>query len=182
MAASCGHGRVSRPENFTMRAASHRLSTLVMVASTAAAGGIAATRKSTSRSALVTPGSSSGRPPACRFRRADSCVERVAQAGAEALGVDAEIGNGDDDDQRGENGGPDHQPARRIPFERGAAPPSPTGPRQHREIAEPPGRNAGAGQKGEEEHRAEHRGERQRAASSARDQRRPMAPAERRRS
>ena len=60
MAESCGHGRFSRPENFTMRAASHRLSTLVMVASTAAAGGMAATRKSISRSALDTPGTLSG--------------------------------------------------------------------------------------------------------------------------
>src|SRR5665213_3376678 len=56
MAASGGHGRFSRPENFTMRAASHRLSTLVMLASTAAAGGMATTRKSTRRSALLTPG------------------------------------------------------------------------------------------------------------------------------
>src|SRR5450756_2518192 len=60
MAASGGHGRFSRPENVTMRAASHRLSTLVMVASTAAAGGMAATRKSTSRLVLDTPGVVSG--------------------------------------------------------------------------------------------------------------------------
>ena len=42
IAAICGHGRDSRPENFTMRAASHRVKTLVMVESTAAAGGSAA--------------------------------------------------------------------------------------------------------------------------------------------
>ena len=41
MAESCGQGRVSRPENFTMRPASQRLKRLVTVASTAAAGGIA---------------------------------------------------------------------------------------------------------------------------------------------
>src|SRR5262245_3400622 len=49
-----GHGRAKRPENFTTRAASHRLSKLVIVASTAAAGGIALTRNSISRSGLVT--------------------------------------------------------------------------------------------------------------------------------
>src|SRR5664279_6076250 len=60
MAASGGHGRFSRPENFTIAPASHRLNTLVTVASTAAAGGMAATRKSTSLLALGTPGVVSG--------------------------------------------------------------------------------------------------------------------------
>src|SRR5581483_263040 len=47
---SCGQGRIRRPENFTTRAASQRLSKLVRVASTAAAGGIVLTRISISLS------------------------------------------------------------------------------------------------------------------------------------
>ncbi len=60
MAASSGHGRVSLPENFTTRAASHRLITLVITAITAAAGGIASARKAISRCGLLTPGTVSG--------------------------------------------------------------------------------------------------------------------------
>ena len=54
-----GHGRRSRPDTFTMRAASHRLKTLSKVANTAAAGGMATTRISISRL-----GSPAGRPGA----------------------------------------------------------------------------------------------------------------------
>ena len=45
-AAKSGHGRFSRPEIFTTRAASHRLKRLVMVENTAAAGGTATTSMS----------------------------------------------------------------------------------------------------------------------------------------
>ena len=62
MAESCGHGRFSRLENFTMVAASHRLKTLVMVASTAAAGGMATTMNMIMRSVFDTPGTVSGEP------------------------------------------------------------------------------------------------------------------------
>jgi hypothetical protein len=47
-AAKSGHGRLSRPEIFTTRAASQRLNTLVMVENTAAAGGTATTSTSIS--------------------------------------------------------------------------------------------------------------------------------------
>ena len=47
-AAKSGHGRLSRLEIFTTRAASQRLSTLIMVENTAAAGGTATTSTSTS--------------------------------------------------------------------------------------------------------------------------------------
>ncbi len=165
MAGSGGHGRFSRPENFTMRAASQRLNTLVMVASTAAAGGMAATRKSTSRPALVTPGSR-GRSAGVPVSTRRIVHQRVAQAGAEAVGIEAEIGNGDDHDQRAENRRPDHQPAGRIPFERRRAAVADR-TRQHREIAKPPGGQSGAGQKREEKDRAEGDGERQRAGHAA---------------
>ena len=46
MAERSGQGRASRPENFTTRAASHRLNRLVDSGEHAAAGGITSTRKS----------------------------------------------------------------------------------------------------------------------------------------
>ena len=52
-------------------------------------------------------------------------------------------------------------------------------PRQQREIAEPPRRQADPDQEGDEEERAEHGGEAGRG-DDRRDQRRPMAPAHRR--
>ena len=60
MAESCGHGRVSRPENFTTRPASQRLKRLVRVARTAAVAGITDTRKLMNRSGSVPPGNVSG--------------------------------------------------------------------------------------------------------------------------
>ena len=62
MAARSGQGRLSRPEIFTMRAASQRLRSCVIVVSTAAAGGITTTRMSISRSGSETPGTVSASP------------------------------------------------------------------------------------------------------------------------
>ena len=137
---SCGHGRFSSPENFTMRAASHRLTRLVMVATTAAAGGTATTRKSTSRSIFFTPGTAAGLSAPSPVSARSTLHQRIVQAGAEAFRVAAEIRDRHHHHQRGEDRGPDHQPAGRIPFERRVAP-APPGrrARQHREIAEPPG-------------------------------------------
>ena len=47
-AANSGHGRLSRPEIFTIRAASQRLNRFVTVENTAAAGGTATTSMSIS--------------------------------------------------------------------------------------------------------------------------------------
>ena len=75
-------------------AASHRLTTLVMVASTAAAGGTAITRKSISRLDIVDAGHGERVAGAAGFHAAAHCIERVVQAGAEAFRVGAEIGDG----------------------------------------------------------------------------------------
>ena len=167
MAASSGHGRFSRPENFTMRAASHRLSTLVMVASTAAAGGIAVTRKSTSRLALDTPGTLSG----ASGRRAGFDAQHARRARC--------AGRRGSSRRRCRNWGwRPPRPARRERPPRSPAGRADTiraprrrhcrrGPRQHGEIAEPPGRKPGAGQEREEEHRRRTR-PRARARRSAR--------------
>src|SRR5689334_22708458 len=54
-----GHGRLSRPETFTMRPASHRLKTLVMVDRIAPASGMIVTMKLISFD-VSTPGMLSG--------------------------------------------------------------------------------------------------------------------------
>ncbi len=107
--------------------------------------------------------------------------QRTGQAGPEALGIEAEIRNGDDDDQCGQHRGPDDQTAGRIPFKRGqsggrSAGANVAGARQQREIAQPPGGQAGAGEKSQEEHAAKGNAERGRSGDGS-DQRRPMAPA-----
>ena len=113
----------------------------------------------------MTPGTEPA-PSAPGFARS-TLHQRVVQGRTECFGVAAEIRDGDHHHERGENGGPDDQPAGRIPFERGAGAARCRRPRQHGEIAEPPRRNTGTGKKGEKEHRAEYRSKADGAGSAA---------------
>ena len=138
MADRSARGGAAGRRIFTMRPASQRLTTLVMVASTAAAGGSTATRMSISRLGSATPRqrrARSGAAPGC-----EHAFERRCAARAEAVEIAAEVQHGGDHDQRADDRGPEHQMAGRIPFERRRGAPARGRPRQQREIAEPPGR------------------------------------------
>ncbi len=142
------HGRDSRPDTSTMRPASHRLNELIASRLIAAAGGDITTNMSSRR-----PRSSGVRvpPPAeAGISAADHLVEELAQAGADGLLIGADLENGDRDDGGGEPRGPEHDAADRVPFDAALAR---RGPREQREIGEPPGRHGHAEQEAREEQR-----------------------------
>ena len=124
----------------------------------AAVGGMTATMKLMKRSGSAPPGSFNG-PSGAFICARNMRVERVVQAGAKTFGIRAEIRNGDDHDHRGKDRGPHHDASDGVPFERllmsvaGRG----HGSCEHREIAEPPGGDAGVGEKAEEENGAEAR-------------------------
>ena len=105
-----------------------------------------------------------------RCPRANDSERRACRR--ESFGVRAKVRNGDDHRQRGETaahttrrpGGYHSSPAAAIAVLAGGA-------RKHREIAEPPGGNAGAGKKCKEENAC-----RRRSRARARRQRRESAP------
>src|SRR3974377_1966478 len=115
-----------------MRAASHRLRKLVMVASTAAAGGMAPTMRSIKRSASETPGIPAGASDDASLSTRKTWLRTLCRV----LGA----GSGRQDSQR----------AGRVPFKRARAVAGRT--RQHCKISEPPGRQPDGGEEREDEY------------------------------
>ena len=126
-----GHGRLRRPEIFTMRAASQRLNTLVRVENTAAAGGTATTSTS------------------IRDWSFRDVLVGLAQSRLQTLLVSAEIGNGGGDHQRADDRRPQDEPADRVPLQRAAAAVGRRS-REQGQVAEPPGAEGDHGHRKEE--------------------------------
>jgi hypothetical protein len=106
---------------------------------------------------------------------APGICEHVAQAVAEGVGVETEIGDGGDHDQASEDGRPDYQPARWVPFKRTHTVAGRT--RQHCKVSEPPGRQPNGGEEREDEYGPEGGPKSERAGQRG-GERRPMAPPE----
>src|SRR4026208_1005774 len=96
-----GRGRVRRPEKRTTFPASQRLSTFVMVASTAAAGGMGVTREAKQETG---GGRRAGRAIAPRH-----ALQRLAKTGAEAFEIGAEAQDAENDNETGERRRPENK-------------------------------------------------------------------------
>ena len=169
MADRSGHGRRSRPETFTMRPASQRLNDV-------GDGRRAPPRPAaapTTRKSISRLGVRRGREFGVWPWRLQHALERAAQRGPEALLVGAEVQHA----RRSRRSAPMIAAQNtRWPTGYHSMSPAAVGrdrPRQQREIAEPPGRQADADQERDEEEDSRTRAPRPAAASTRRDQRRP---------